>query len=108
MRTEIKKVVAAHRERYGRLDVLVNNAGVGIGATVGEIETKRLDMQLDINLRSIVLFYRECCRVLQGGRRRAQKRARRQHLLDLRQARGARGCRSTQPPSTASSAGPKP
>ena len=28
---EIKKVVAAHRERYGRLDVLVNNAGVGIG-----------------------------------------------------------------------------
>ena len=29
---EIQKVVAAHREKYGRLDVLVNNAGVGIGA----------------------------------------------------------------------------
>ena len=42
--TEIKKVVAEHRARYGRLDVLVNNAGVGIGATVGDIETKRLDM----------------------------------------------------------------
>src|SRR5271157_4048596 len=28
---EIQKVVAAHRERFGRLDVLVNNAGVGIG-----------------------------------------------------------------------------
>ncbi len=64
---EIQKVVAAHKERYERLDVLVNNAGVGIGATVGEIETKRLDMQLDINLRSIVLFYRECLPLLQAA-----------------------------------------
>jgi NAD(P)-dependent dehydrogenase (short-subunit alcohol dehydrogenase family) len=55
----IKSVVDAHRERFGRLDVLVNNAGVGVGQPVGEIATKRLDMQLDINLRSIVLFYRE-------------------------------------------------
>ncbi len=29
---EIKKVVAEHRERFGRLDVLINNAGIGIGA----------------------------------------------------------------------------
>jgi NAD(P)-dependent dehydrogenase (short-subunit alcohol dehydrogenase family) len=61
---EIQRVVSSHRERYGRLDALVNNAGVGIGATVGDIETKRLDMQLDINLRSIVLFYRECVAML--------------------------------------------
>jgi NAD(P)-dependent dehydrogenase (short-subunit alcohol dehydrogenase family) len=61
---DIRRVVEAHREKYGRLDVLVNNAGVGVGAAVGEIETKRLDMQLDINLRSIVLFYRECVAML--------------------------------------------
>jgi NAD(P)-dependent dehydrogenase (short-subunit alcohol dehydrogenase family) len=61
---EIQKVVAAHRDRHGRLDVLVNNAGVGVGAPVAEIETKRLDMQLNINLRSIVLFYRECIGLL--------------------------------------------
>ena len=61
---EVKKVVAAHRNRYGRLDVLVNNAGVGVGAPVAEIVTKRLDMQLDINLRSIMLFYRECIDML--------------------------------------------
>jgi NAD(P)-dependent dehydrogenase (short-subunit alcohol dehydrogenase family) len=65
--TEIQKVVAAHRERYGRLDVLVNNAGIGVGATVGEIDTKRLDMQLDINLRSIVLFYRESLEMLRAA-----------------------------------------
>ncbi|HTB49739.1 MAG TPA: SDR family oxidoreductase [Solirubrobacteraceae bacterium] len=64
---EIQKVVAAHRERYTRLDVLVNNAGVGIGAPVGDIQTKHLDMQLDVNLRSIVLFYRECLSMLQSA-----------------------------------------
>lgn len=61
---EIKKVVDTHKERFGRLDVLVNNAGVGIGGAVGEIQTKHIDMQLSINLRSIFLFYRECVPML--------------------------------------------
>jgi NAD(P)-dependent dehydrogenase (short-subunit alcohol dehydrogenase family) len=64
---EIQKVVAAHRERYERLDVLVNNAGVGVGAPLGDIQTKRLDMQLDVNLRSIVIFYRECLDLLRAA-----------------------------------------
>ncbi len=64
---EIQKVVAAHRERHARLDVLVNNAGVGIGATLAEIQTKHLDMQMSINLRSIVLFYRECLEMLEAA-----------------------------------------
>ena len=63
----VREVVAAHRERFGRLDLLVNNAGVGIGAPVAEIETKRLDMQLNVNLRSIVLFYRECAELLRAA-----------------------------------------
>jgi NAD(P)-dependent dehydrogenase (short-subunit alcohol dehydrogenase family) len=62
--SEVQKVVSAHRERYGRLDVLVNNAGVGVGAPVGEIQTRYLDMQLAVNLRSIILFYRECLPLL--------------------------------------------
>jgi NAD(P)-dependent dehydrogenase (short-subunit alcohol dehydrogenase family) len=56
---EVKALVAGHRERYGRLDVLINNAGVGIGSAIDEIETKKLDMQLDVNLRSYVIAMRE-------------------------------------------------
>src|SRR4051795_8110451 len=60
----IKQVVAAHRDRYGRLDVLINNAGVGIGAAVGDTETKKVDLQLATNFRSVLLFYRECREML--------------------------------------------
>jgi NAD(P)-dependent dehydrogenase (short-subunit alcohol dehydrogenase family) len=62
--SEIQKVVAAHRERFGRLDVLVNNAGVGIGSSVADIQTKHVEMQMSINLRSIFIFYRECMPML--------------------------------------------
>jgi NAD(P)-dependent dehydrogenase (short-subunit alcohol dehydrogenase family) len=56
---EIKRVVAAHRDRFGRLDVLVNNAGLGIGAPVADTETKKLDLQLAVNLRAVYLMTRE-------------------------------------------------
>jgi NAD(P)-dependent dehydrogenase (short-subunit alcohol dehydrogenase family) len=64
---EVRRVVAAHRERYGRLDVLVNSAGIGVGAAVEEMQTKRIDMQLDLNIRTIVLFYRECVDLLRAA-----------------------------------------
>jgi short-subunit dehydrogenase len=60
-------VVARHRERFGRLDVLVNNAGVGIGAQASAHETKFIDLQLDVNLRATILFYRECADLLRAA-----------------------------------------
>jgi len=63
----IREVVRLHREHFGRLDVLVNNAGLGIGAQAGEHQTKFVDMQLDVNLRAIVLFYRECLEMLRAA-----------------------------------------
>lgn len=59
--------VAAHRDRYGRLDVLVNNAGAGAGEAVGEISTRRLDRQIDLNLRATVLAYREAAELLRAA-----------------------------------------
>jgi NAD(P)-dependent dehydrogenase (short-subunit alcohol dehydrogenase family) len=64
---EIQRVVARHRDRFRRLDVLVNSAGVGFGASAGDHQVKRVDMQLDVNLRAIVLFYRECLEMLRAA-----------------------------------------
>jgi len=66
-------IVERHREAYGRLDVLVNNAGVGIGAAAGEQQTKHVDLQLQINLRAIILGYREALPLLReaGARDRS-------------------------------------
>jgi NAD(P)-dependent dehydrogenase (short-subunit alcohol dehydrogenase family) len=57
--SDIRRVAGAHRDAYGRLDVLMNNAGLGIGAPIGELDTKRMDLQLATNLRAIPLMYRE-------------------------------------------------
>jgi NAD(P)-dependent dehydrogenase (short-subunit alcohol dehydrogenase family) len=63
----VKQIVAAHEERYGRLDVLVNCAGLGAGVPIADADTKRIDLQLDVNLRAPVLFYRECAGLLRAA-----------------------------------------
>jgi NAD(P)-dependent dehydrogenase (short-subunit alcohol dehydrogenase family) len=52
---DCRRVVDEHRRRHGRLDVLVNSAGVGIGGPIDELSTKQLDLQLDVNLRGLML-----------------------------------------------------
>src|SRR5262245_50605076 len=38
---DCRRVVDEHRERYGRLDVLVNSAGVGFAGDIAEMPAKR-------------------------------------------------------------------
>jgi NAD(P)-dependent dehydrogenase (short-subunit alcohol dehydrogenase family) len=52
-------IMRSHVERFQRLDVLVNSAGVGIGEPMAEITTKYLDMQLGVNLRAAIIATRE-------------------------------------------------
>ena len=58
------RVVAEHRERFGGLDVLVNSAGIGIAGTVESLQTKHIDLQLNINLRGLLLVSREAIPLL--------------------------------------------
>jgi NAD(P)-dependent dehydrogenase (short-subunit alcohol dehydrogenase family) len=60
----IRQAVDAHRERFGRMDVLINNAGLGIAAPIADAETKKLDMQFGVNLRAVYLTLRECIPLL--------------------------------------------
>ena len=52
---ECARLVAEHRERFGRLDLLVNSAGIGIGGRVEDLSPKHLDLQLGVNLRGLFL-----------------------------------------------------
>jgi NAD(P)-dependent dehydrogenase (short-subunit alcohol dehydrogenase family) len=63
----INGVVAAHEEKFGRLDVLVNNAGVGMGEVVDQLSTKFIDIQLNTNIRSIFMFYRAALPMLRAA-----------------------------------------
>ncbi|MDP9227548.1 MAG: SDR family oxidoreductase, partial [Actinomycetota bacterium] len=60
----LTKLVSAHRERFGRLDVLINNAGIGVGEAMDALSTKKVDLQLDVNLRAVMLMTRECLPML--------------------------------------------
>lgn len=61
---EIVSMVKSHKERFGRLDLLVNNAGIGIGGAIGDLSAKKLDIQLDVNLRAPYLVTREAIPML--------------------------------------------
>ncbi|TML94315.1 MAG: SDR family oxidoreductase [Actinobacteria bacterium] len=52
---DCRRIVEEHRRQHGRLDVLVNSAGVGFAGLVDELDTKRIDLQLDVNLRGTIL-----------------------------------------------------
>lgn len=52
---DCRRLVDEHREQHGRLDVLVNSAGVGIAGPVDELDTKHIDLQLNVNLRGTIL-----------------------------------------------------
>jgi NAD(P)-dependent dehydrogenase (short-subunit alcohol dehydrogenase family) len=65
---DCERLVAAHRERFGGLDVLVNSAGIGIGGRVEELSTKHFDLQLGVNLRGLFLVTKLCLPMLRESR----------------------------------------
>jgi NAD(P)-dependent dehydrogenase (short-subunit alcohol dehydrogenase family) len=62
------RLVAEHAERHGRLDVLVNSAGVGVARQLEETTAKQWDLQLGVNLRGLFLVTREAVPLLRASR----------------------------------------
>jgi len=60
----VKKVVDETVEKWKKIDVLVNNAGVGTISSLMEMTEEEWDYVLDINLKGMFLFTREVAKVM--------------------------------------------
>jgi NAD(P)-dependent dehydrogenase (short-subunit alcohol dehydrogenase family) len=63
-----ERLVADHRERFGRLDMLVNSAGIGIAGTVEGLPAKHLDLTIAVNLRGLFLMTQKAIPMLRESR----------------------------------------
>jgi NAD(P)-dependent dehydrogenase (short-subunit alcohol dehydrogenase family) len=59
---EIIRAVQDVTERLGRVEILVNNAGVGASRPLVELSDEELDLNLNVNLRATILLTRELLR----------------------------------------------
>jgi 3-oxoacyl-[acyl-carrier protein] reductase len=55
---QVDRLIAETVKRFGRLDILINNAGIGGKGPIAEMSTQAFDQVLDTNLRGT--FF--CCR----------------------------------------------
>lgn len=60
----LRAFVTAVHERFGRIDALVNNAGIAHDGVLATMSDDRIDQMLDINLRASLLLARECSRIM--------------------------------------------
>jgi len=63
----LKALYAQVRERFGRIDVLIANAGGGVHAPLGQITEDQMDQQFSTNVKGVVLTVQEALPLLGAG-----------------------------------------
>ena len=56
---DIKTFINAVEKKFGRIDILINNAGLGIFKSISDISTKDWDTMFNLNVRGLFLATRE-------------------------------------------------
>lgn len=64
---QISLVVEKTVERFGRINILINNAGIGIWKSPYELTVQEWDEVLNVNLRAPFLMAREAAKRMRGG-----------------------------------------
>lgn len=66
---QVRKLMNTVRDRFGRLDILINNAASGVNRPGLELEEKHWDWALDINMKGPWLCMKEAAYLMpRGGR----------------------------------------
>jgi len=63
-RSSVNQAFALVGEKYGRIDVLLNNAGVSFPAPLLDIEEEKLDTMLRVNIRAVVIAAKAAARIM--------------------------------------------
>lgn len=68
-RREMNKIVSAAKRKFDRIDIFVNNAGVGMKSPITDMTEKQFDMIFDTNVKAIFYSFLELIPLFrkQGG-----------------------------------------
>lgn len=64
---DVKKIIASTVEKWGSINVMINNAGMGHFKGIEEFTTEEYDQVMDVNVKGTFLFCREVIPVMRNA-----------------------------------------